>query len=199
MNELAKFKFLLLLLLGLAIIPACSKPVQEPPLKGARIGGPFTLTDQNGRTVHDTDFKGKYRIVYFGYTFCPDACPTDLGVIGQALKQFEKADPGRAARVQPIFITVDPARDTPKVLKDYVAAFHPRLIGLTGTPDQIAAVQKAYAIYSTRHPTDEPNPNYLVDHSRQAYLMSPDGEPMVLLPTDQGAQAVADTLNEWVR
>src|SRR6185369_14158786 len=109
----------------------CSQPVEEAPLKGARIGGPFALVDQNGRTVRDSDFAGRYRLVYFGYSYCPDVCPTDLQSIGQAMRQFEKSDPGRAAEVQPIFITVDPERDTPPVLKAYVAAFHPRLIGLT--------------------------------------------------------------------
>ena len=110
-----------------------------PPLKGATMGGPFTLTDQNGRRVSDRDFAGKYRLVYFGYTFCPDVCPVDLQVIGAGLRRFEASDPARAARVQPIFITVDPARDTPAVLRQYVAAFHPRLIGLTGSAEEIAA------------------------------------------------------------
>ena len=135
MNETLRSPLSLLLALLLALVAACSPAGdQPPPLQGATMGGPFALTDQNGKTVRDTDFAGRYRLIYFGYTFCPDVCPVDLQSIGQALRAFEKAHPALAARVQPIFITVDPERDTPAVLKPYVAAFHPRLIGLTGTP-----------------------------------------------------------------
>src|SRR3954467_7369032 len=137
MNERPKIRALMLLVLALA---ACSSRGTEPPLAGAAIGGPFTLTDQNGRRVSDRDFEGRYRIMYFGFTHCPDVCPTDLAIIGQALRRFEKRDPARAARVTPIFVSVDPERDTPAVLKEYVGAFHPRLVGLTGTQEQIAAV-----------------------------------------------------------
>src|SRR3954452_5260516 len=114
-------------------LAACSAGPGDPPLQGSRIGGPFALVDQDGRAATDRDFAGKYRIMYFGFTHCPDVCPTDLAAIGQALRRFEKSDPARAARVTPIFVSVDPARDTPAVLKEYVAAFHPRLVGLTGT------------------------------------------------------------------
>src|SRR5690349_741304 len=127
----------ILLSLSLALV-ACSGPAEEPPLKGAAIGGPFTLTNQDGRQVSERDFAGKYRIMYFGFTHCPDVCPTDLAVIGQALRRLEKNDPAKAARVVPVFVSVDPERDSPAVLKEYVAAFHPRLVGLTGTPKQIA-------------------------------------------------------------
>src|SRR5437764_1487653 len=128
------------------LLAGCSGAASEPPLSGARIGGPFALTDQNGRTVHDSDFAGKYRIVYFGYTHCPDICPNDLAVIGQALRRIEKQASARAARIQPLFITVDPERDTPAVMKAYASAFHPRLLGLTGTSQQVAAAEKAYAV-----------------------------------------------------
>ena len=135
------------LLLGLA---ACtSQPAGEPPLAGARIGGPFTLTDQNGRQVSDTAFAGKYRMVYFGYTFCPDVCPTALQHLMQGLKAFTADAPAEAAKIQPIFITVDPARDTPAVMKQYVAAFDPRLIGLTGSEAEIAAVAKR--VFESEH------------------------------------------------
>jgi len=116
----------LLVLLALLSLAGCT-PRQVPPLQDSGLGGAFSLVDQDGKPVRDSDFEGKYRIMYFGYTFCPDACPTDLQVIGQALASFEKKDPKRGAMVQPIFISVDPARDTPAVLKRYVAAFHPRL------------------------------------------------------------------------
>src|SRR3546814_8637917 len=126
----------------------------RPPLEGARIGGPFTLTDQNGRTVTDKDFAGQYRIVYFGYSFCPDICPVDLQKLMRGLSLFEKADPRLGANVQPLFITIDPARDTPQELKPFVERYHPRLLGLTGTPEQIAAVAKEYVVRSEEHTSE---------------------------------------------
>ncbi|HJQ18417.1 MAG TPA: SCO family protein [Allosphingosinicella sp.] len=188
----------LFLLLAILLPGACSRPAEEPPLAGARLGGPFTLVDQDGRTVRSADFDGRYRLIYFGYSYCPDVCPTDLQVIAQALRRFETSAPDRARRVQPIFITVDPERDTPAVLKSYVAAFHPRLIGLTGTPAAIDAVRKAFAIYASKQPTGH-GKDYFVDHSRQAMLFGPKGEPMLLLPQDEGANAVAAALDTWVK
>ncbi len=185
-------------LLGALALAACSPaPVApaRPPLDGARIGGPFALTDQNGRTVTDRDFAGKYRIMYFGYTFCPDVCPTDVQAIGASLKLL---DPAVAARIVPIFVTVDPTRDTPAVLKSFVSAFDPRMVGLTGTPQQIEAVKKEFAIFSAKG-ADSPGGGYLVNHSRQTYLMGPDGKPIALLPQEQGPQAVADEIKRWVR
>ncbi len=122
------------------------------PLAGASMGGPYTLTDQNGRRVSDTAFAGKYRLVYFGYTFCPDVCPTDMQMVGAGLRQFERADAVRAARVVPIFITVDPERDTPDVLRHFVAAFHPRMIGLTGSPAEIDRVAHEYRAFYQHQP-----------------------------------------------
>ena len=121
MNDRRLLALRLALLAGLA---ACrAEPV---PLEGARMGGPFALTAQDGRRVTNDQFAGKYRIVYFGYTFCPDVCPVDLELISAALRQFEQSDPGRAARVQPVFITTDPARDTPEVLRRFVlSTCHP--------------------------------------------------------------------------
>jgi protein SCO1/2 len=175
-----------------------SGPAGEPPLAGARIGGAFTLVDQDGRTVTDKTFAGRYRLIYFGYTFCPDVCPTGLQTLGRGLAAFEKAAPARAAKVLPIFITVDPERDTPPIMKAYVAAFHPRLIGLTGTPEQIAAVAKAYAVvYAKRQ---EPGASgYLVDHSSAAILFGPTGDPIALVPQDLGPDDVAKVLDQWVR
>jgi protein SCO1 len=187
------------LLLAFALLATgCSQRSPEPPLAGARIGGPFALTDQNGRTVRDTDFAGHYRLIYFGYSFCPDVCPTDLQSIGQAMIQFEKKDPARAARVQPIFITVDPERDTPAVLKPYVAAFHPRLIGLTGSKQQIDQVRQAFGIYAEAQPSTAGG-EYLVNHSRLAVLFGPDGKPIVLVPQEEGPKGILDTLDTWVK
>ena len=185
---------------------AAEAPPATPPLEGARIGGPFTLTDQDGKTVRDSDFAGQYRLVYFGYSFCPDICPVDLQKLMRGLAQFEKADPGRGAKIAPLFITIDPARDTPAALKPFVARYHPRLLGLTGTPEQIAAVAKAYVV--TYHKVDGSAPErYLMAHSQLAFLMDPAGKPLALLPlddpsteADEGAPAaVAADLAKWVK
>jgi protein SCO1/2 len=180
------------------LLACCSPHGAEPPLKGANIGGPFALVNQDGRRVTDRDYAGQYRIVYFGFTHCPDVCPTDLAAIGQALTRFEKTDPARAARVQPIFISVDPERDSPAVVKDYVAAFHPRLVGLTGTPAEVAEVAKRFAVYY-RKDAPQPGGGYAVDHSRVALLMGPDGAPIALLPQDQGVDGIVAALGRWVK
>lgn len=199
MNETAlpRLRPILFLFLGL-LLAACSGRSEAPPLEGATIGGPFTLTDQDGRAVTERDFAGKYRLVYFGFTHCPDVCPTDLAVIGQALRRFEKSDPARAARVAPIFVTVDPERDTPAVLKDYVAAFHPRLVGLTGTEQQVAEMVKRYGAYGAKgDPAAEGG--YNVNHSRVIELFGPDGKPIALLSYEKGAEALAAELERWVK
>lgn len=182
----------------LSTAAACTRGSEQPPLQGAAIGGPFELTDQDGQRVRDSDFAGRYRLIYFGYSYCPDVCPTDLQSIGQGLARFEKSDPARAERVQPIFITVDPERDTQAVLKQYVAAFHPRLIGLTGTPAEIEKVKRQFAVYSTKQAVEGAS-EYLVDHSRQTVLFDPAGEPMALVASDEGADAVAAELDKWVK
>jgi len=188
----------LTILLATAGCGGSEQPVASPPLAGARIGAPFALTDQNGRTVRDSDFAGKYRIMYFGYTYCPDVCPVDVRNIGAGLKAFEERDPASAAKVVPIFVTVDPARDTPPVLKQFVSAFHPRMVGLTGSAADIAAVAKGYGIFFEKGKA-APGGGYMVDHTRQAYLMGPDGAPIALLPAEQGGDAVAAELARWIR
>jgi protein SCO1/2 len=199
-----------LLLLTAAMLAGCNAPAGapagDPPLAGAKIGGPFTLTDQDGRTVRDTDFAGKYRLVYFGYSYCPDICPVDLQKLMRGLSAFEKSDPARGARVAPMFITVDPERDTPAALKAFVSRYHPRLIGLTGTPEQIAAVAKAYVVTYNKVPGSAPD-RYLMAHSQLAFLMDPAGKPLALLPLDdpstdidEGApDKVAAELAKWVK
>ncbi len=168
----------------------------EPPLAGARIGGPFTLTNQDGKTVTDADFAGKYRIVYFGYTYCPDVCPTDLTKIGAALRTLDKQAPRTAEKIVPLFITVDPERDGPAQLKQYVGNFHPRLIGLTGKPEAIAQVAKAYAVAYMKQPTPS---GYLMGHTQVAYLMGPDGKPITSLPLEKDPPAIVAELEHWVR
>nr|WP_243395632.1 SCO family protein [Sphingomonas oleivorans] len=178
-------------------LSACGR--ETPPLAGAKIGGPFTLTDQDGRRVSDSQFAGRYRLVYFGYTYCPDVCPLDVQNLALGLKQLEESDPGKAEKIQPIFISIDPARDTPEVLKQFVSAFHPRLIGLTGTEAEIATVAKEFAVYYKKQPPAPDTSGYLVDHLRQAMLFGPKGEPLALIPQEEGAEPIAAELARWTK
>ena len=191
MNKARQSLALFLLILPALLLAGCQpgnerQGADQGNLVGASIGGDFTLTDQDGKTVRWADFAGKYRIVYFGYTYCPDVCPLDLTRIMAGYRMLEKADPATAAKIQPIFITIDPQRDTPAVIKTYVAAFHPRLIGLTGTPEQIEAVKKAFAVVSGKEGDPAATQDYLVSHSRTPYLFGPDGKPIALVPIDDG-------------
>jgi protein SCO1/2 len=184
------------LLLALA---ACSNATPaDPPLAGAKIGGPFQLIDQDGKAITDKAFAGKYRIMYFGYTYCPDVCPTTAQTIGAAMRLLDKSDPAVSARVVPVFVTVDPDRDTPAVVKQFVSAFYPRFVGLTGSPAAIDKVRTEFGVFASKGKAT-PNGGYLVEHSNAAYLMDGDGRPLALLPTEQGAQATADEIKRWVK
>lgn len=189
----------LILLAGLSL-GSCGRRAEQapPPLQGAALGGPFALVDQNGRPTTDKSFTGRYRAVYFGYSFCPDVCPTTLQALMQGYRTFAANAPAAAARLVPIFITVDPERDTPAVLQSYVSAFGPQLVGLTGSPAAIGAVAKEFGVYSHRQVAPAGSNDYLVDHSSQVILFGPDGAPIALVPTDQGAKAVADLFGQWV-
>jgi protein SCO1 len=190
---------LVALMVAFAGLSGCSKPMnQEPPLAEARMGGAFTLTNQDGKAVSDNDFAGQYRLIYFGYSFCPDVCPVDVQRLMQGYRAFEKADAKTAAKLQPIFITIDPQRDTPTVLKQFVTAFHPKLIGLTGSEAQIAEVAKRYAAVYQRGEGGTKDA-YLMDHSRTAVLYAPDGSPVALIPQDGTPQVIATELARWVR
>ena len=183
-------------------VAACSAPssgeaVAEPPLAGADIGGPFELTSSTGDTVRWEDFRGQYTIVYFGFAFCPDICPTDVQRFTQGLAQFAEAEPGKAAAVQPIFISVDPERDTPEIVSEFTSAFSDDLIGLTGTSEQVKAAADNFRVYFERG-EDTPGGGYLINHSAITYLFGPDGEPLATLPTDQGPDAVTAELEKWV-
>jgi protein SCO1/2 len=134
------------------------------------VGGPYALTDQNGKPRSSGSFQGKYQLIYFGYSFCPDVCPTTLALMAAALEKLG-ADKDR---VVPIFITIDPKRDTPPVLKKYLAAFGPDFIGLTGTAEEIGRVEKEFHVYAKKHPL--PGGNYSFDHSSVIYLLGPDGK-----------------------
>lgn len=210
MNKNSQFRKLSLAVAILAL-SACDPapqqlPLEKAPLAGAAIGGPFTLIDQKGNKRSNSEWDAGFQIVYFGYTSCPDICTPDTQNLMAGLKLFEQSDPKLAAKIQPLFITVDPQRDTKEVLAQFVGAFHPRLIGLTGTPEQIADVAKRYAIYASRTEGSQPDA-YLMAHSQTPYLMGPGNKPLALLPVDDGktaadeggAKAVAAELAKWVR
>lgn len=161
---------------------------------GMTVGGAFTLVNGDGKPVNDKDFRGKYMLVYFGYTFCPDVCPTTLSTIADAL---DKLGP-KADRIRPLFITVDSKRDTPAVVKQFAAAFGPRVEGLTGTADQIATVAKAYRVYYAEHRTGSGRDDYTMDHSSVLYLMGPDGRFIAPIRADMAADQMAASLAKLV-
>lgn len=183
--------------LALSACGGAGAPAADAPLAGAAIGGDFALTGSKGQTVRWGDFAGKYRIVYFGYTFCPDICPTDMQRVAQGLKALKASDPAKAGKVVPIFITIDPERDTQAVVGEFAAAFSPDIVGLTGTPEQIAATAKTFKVFYQKGEA-QPGGGYLVDHSNVVYLFGPDGAPIATLPTDKGGEAVAAELARWV-
>jgi protein SCO1/2 len=156
------------------------------------VGGPFALIDGDGHKVTDQTWRGKYMLVYFGYTYCPDVCPTTLTNLADALDKLG----GKADRVQPLFITVDPKRDTPAVVKQYAAAFGPRFIGLTGSDEQIAAAARAYRVYYAEHRTGPAPDDYSMDHSSVLYLMGPDGRFIAPLRADQSGPEMAAALTK---
>lgn len=156
------------------------------------VGGPFTLTAPDGNTVTDETYRGKWLLVFFGYTSCPDTCPTTLNEIAGAL---EKLGPS-AARVQPIFITVDPDRDTPNVLGKYTKAFDSRIVGLTGTPEQIAVVAERYGAYGARRTSGPDAKDYVVDHSTYIYIVGPDGKFARGLGFNTPSEQIANSLHK---
>ena len=169
--------------------PSAAQMMDDLMYGRGSVGGPFTLTDQNGKRRSDSEFRGKLMIVYFGYTSCPDVCPTDLMAITQALNALGPAAEG----VQPIFITIDPERDT-DVLAQYVSAFHPSLVGLTGTPEEIRSVANLYKAPYAKVP-DERSGGYSIDHTGVIYLMGRGGEYLGFMPP----QTSADRLTEVLR
>ena len=156
-----------------------------------QIGGPFTLVDQDGKSRSEADFKGEHMLIYFGYTYCPDVCPTALSDMGLALNELGDV----AAKVRPVFITVDPSRDTPERLKPYVANFHPRMVGLTGSEQAVTAAAKAYRVYFAKSKTEAAPGEYLMDHTSIIYLMSPDGRYL----THFGHGTSIETMAERIR
>lgn len=154
----------------------------------ALIGGPFSLVDHNGVAVTDAAFADRAKLMYFGYSYCPDMCPLGLATMAAA---YDQLTPAEQARVVPIFVTVDPERDTVAALADYVALFHPALVGLTGTPEAVAAAAAAYRVYY-RKAESESSTDYLVDHSTFTYLMDADNHYVAHFGHDATPAAVAE-------
>lgn len=191
--------------LAVALIAGLSMPCVAEPRRSAAetmdilmwarepVGGPFALIDHTGTARTEQDFRGKLLLVYFGFTYCPDVCPADLQNIGLALDQLGAA----GDRVQPLFVTLDPARDTPAHLADYVPAFHPRLIGLTGDDAAIRAAADAYKVYYAKV-TNEGSNDYTVDHTAFIYLMGPDGKYLGFFPPGTGAERIAEMLRQQI-
>ncbi len=195
-------RFLALILLGLALgLAACSEPSRPVGnLSGADIGGPFELVDETGRTVTSDTYAGRWRIMYFGFTWCPDVCPMDTAKLGAALSAFEESRPEAARdRLQPLFVTVDPERDTPAALAEFTANFHPRLVGLTGSRAQVDRALETFRVYASRVEGVTPG-SYTYDHLAVFYLFDPEGRPVAFeaAPTATPESLVA-LLERYVR
>jgi cytochrome oxidase Cu insertion factor (SCO1/SenC/PrrC family) len=172
--------------------PSAAQMMDDLMYGRGSVGGPFTLTDQTGKQRSDTEFRGKLMIVYFGYTYCPDVCPTDLMAITQALNALGPAAEG----IQPVFITIDPERDT-KVLADYVSAFHHSLIGLTGSPEDIRTVANSYKAFYAKVP-DERSGDYSINHTGVIYLMGRNGEYLGFMPPQTNPDRLTEVLRKYL-
>jgi cytochrome oxidase Cu insertion factor (SCO1/SenC/PrrC family) len=158
------------------------------------IGGPFTLTQSNGRVVTQQNFHGKYMLIYFGYTSCPDVCPTTLSAIADAMDLLGD----RADRLQPLFITVDPKRDSPTIMRNYVMKFSPDIVGLSGTPTQIHGIEREYHITSIVRPDPQHRDDYAVDHTAVLFLMGPDGHYLQVLSALASGHELANKLAPYL-
>ena len=158
----------------------------------ARIGGPFALTNGVGERVTDRDFRGRFMLIYFGYTSCPDVCPTTLITVEAALQELGP----KASRVVPLFITVDPTRDTPPIVERYVRSFGADVIGLTGTEEEIASVKRKYLISAARHHVSGDGDG--IDHTAVLFLIGPDGRYLAPLPIDETPRSIATRLSALV-
>ena len=180
-------------LLGIAIILAAAAliyGVRPNKPAGSLIGGPFTLQAVDGKTVTQADFEGKPFLVYFGYTHCPDICPTTLAQISDMLAKL----PGLPVKV--LFVTVDPERDTAKLMADYVSSFDPRIVGLSGSPEQIAAMEKTYRVYARKAPAKDGD--YAMDHSSVVYLMDRNGRFVEAFNLERSAGESAKELETYL-
>lgn len=170
----------------------------QAPLAGAAIGGDFALTEETGKAARFSDYEGQYRMIYFGYAYCPDVCPFDTQRMAKGYEDFKKENPQLAAKVTPMFVTVDHERDTPDVVAEFTDAFSPDLVGFTGSEEQIADAAEMFGVFYSKGEESQPGA-YLMDHSRSAFLMAPDGSPIALLPVEDSAEGVTQVLEAWVR
>ena len=170
--------------------PQGGQPVQSSG--AALIGGPFSLVGGDGKPVTDRDFRGRYMLIFFGFTHCPDICPAELQVVAQALEQLGD----KAKKVVPIFITLDPERDTPEAMANYVKSFGPNFVGLTGSPEAIAAAAKAYRVAYSKVENKESTGDYSVDHSALVYLMDPEGRYVTHFSYGLSADQMAEKLGK---
>lgn len=174
----------------------------------AAIGGPFELVNTAGDTVTPEDFDGRYRLIYFGYTYCPDVCPSSLMDMSRALDRLAETAPAKAERIVPIFITIDPERDTVEVMRDYVENFHPRMVGLTGSEQQVKAAADTYRVYYEKVSPEQyydseaaagrSDADYLMAHSSYIFLMGPDGEYVTNFKFEESPADIAEGLAEQV-
>jgi protein SCO1/2 len=172
--------------------PSAAQMMDDLMFGHGSVGGPFTLTDPSGKPHPDSEFRGKLMIVYFGYTFCPDVCPTDLMAITQALDALGDD----AAGIQPVFITIDPERDN-AVMAEYLRAFHPSFIGLTGAPEQIRKVANSYKAFYAR--VEDPRTHeYSIDHSGVIYLMGRDGKYLGFMPPQTAPDRLTEVLRKYL-
>jgi protein SCO1 len=193
---MTKLRWLLVAVLGCALVvggfAAYRFTANPPAAKAASVGGPFALVDGSQTPVTHRTYRGKWEMIYFGYTFCPDACPTALNTIAETMQQLGPL----ADRVQPIFITIDPRRDTPDVIGAYVKNFDPRIVGLTGSPEAIGAVAKEFRIYYAAHKTGDGPDDYLMDHSSIIIVMDPNGRFAGIIAADLPADRMTSKLRE---
>jgi protein SCO1/2 len=173
--------------------PTFAAPVAEETLPSPSMSGHFTLQTPDGRTVSDTNFRGKWLLAYFGYTNCPDVCPTVLNEIGVALNELGPT----AKKIQPVFITIDPTRDKPQVLKRYMSSFDPRIVGLRGDGEATEAAAKAFHVYY--RPVSLGNGQYTMDHSGFLYLMDPKGNFVSLITGNLPGHDMAKELKKQIR
>lgn len=175
-----------------AMAPAAERMM---PDIAASLGGPFSLVDEDGQRVTEASYRGRFLLIYFGYRYCPDVCPTELGKMAAAL---DLLPPAAQARIQPLFITVDPERDDPAGLKDYTDLFHPALIGLTGTLAETRAAARAWRVFYAKQTAGRDADAYLMDHSSFIYLAGPDGRALRFFPPETTPEALAAALHRAV-
>lgn len=187
-----------ILIASVAVVMLIRPDVSEHPVQRtsgeALVGGPFELVNGSGETVTEADFAGQYMLIYFGFTFCPDVCPTELSRISTAMEDLGT----EADKVTPIFITIDPERDTPEAVGAYVDHFHPRMVGLTGTPDQIKQVAGEYRVYYKKVKDESSSAEYTMDHTSIIYLMGPDGKFLTHFGPGTKPETMAEEISSYM-